>query len=76
MADYRLLRKRLTAVPGPVSDETLRELARRAPLNQYHEPGGYVDGETGQHWIEVEYEAGFNQWAELVPVEPLDMPQR
>ena len=75
-ADYRRLQPRLTSAPGPLADETLREIVANAPrnnsapLNEYHEPSLFIDSETGQYWIELGYEVGFNQWTELAPVGP------
>jgi hypothetical protein len=59
-ADLRSLRARLTPVP----DATPRD------PSDYLAPAMHRDRATGQYWCEERFEHGFNQWSELLPVQP------
>ena len=68
-ANFHALRKRLKPLSNPIAVETLRKVQRKdAPLNDYFTPCAFVDRLTGQKWVEIGYEVGFNQWCELVPI--------
>lgn len=71
-ADCRLLRKRLTPVPGEFPDAVWRDIPNSTLRNHYFEPALYLDRETGQYWAEYGYEAGHNQWIDIAPVRKPD----
>ncbi len=71
-ADYRLLQKRLSVVPGAIPEAITRDRQHSGWLNAYFDPALYLDRETGQYWVEYGYEVGFNQWTDLIPVRPPD----
>jgi hypothetical protein len=71
-ADCRLLRKRLTPVPGELPDTVWHGMPNSTLRNHYFEPVLYLDCETGQYWAEYGYEAGHSQWTEIAPVRKPD----
>jgi hypothetical protein len=71
-ADYRVLLKRLTLVPGAIPDAIIGDVKNSLWRNDYFEPALYLDRETGQYWVEYGYEAGFNQWTDIAPVRKPD----
>ena len=69
-ADCRLLRKRLTPVPGELPDTVWRDIPNATLRNHHFEPVLYLDRETGQYWAEYGYEAGHSEWTGIAPVRP------